>query len=190
MNYPNKKTTMHKNIINYKNRGLDLEDDINNSNKYYLENNIALIYKKPTPIKVVKVDYNKRIHTVIKEAYYDIPSTTDYNGLYKGMYIDFEAKETQSNTSFSLNNIHAHQIKHLISVLNHGGISFLIIRFCKLNKTFLLSASDLKSFLDENTRKSIPLSYIEEKGFLIKEGFYPRLDYISLIDNMYNSDNN
>lgn len=188
MRYPNKKKLENENIINYKNRGLDLEDDINNSNKYYLEKDIAIIYKKPTPIKVVKVDYNGRINTVIKEAYYEIPSTTDYNGIYKGKYIDFEAKETQSKTSFALSNIHNHQIKHLMSVLNHGGISFLIIRFYKLNKTFLLETSKLKSFLENNDRKSIPLSYIEKNGYIIKEGYYPRLDYITIIDKLYIGD--
>lgn len=188
MKYPNKKKLENENIINYKNRGLDLEDDINNSNKYYLEKDIAIIYKKPTPIKVVKVDYNGRINTVIKEAYYEIPSTTDYNGIYKGKYIDFEAKETQSKTSFALSNIHNHQIKHLMSVLNHGGISFLIIRFYKLNKTFLLETSKLKSFLENNDRKSIPLSYIEKNGYIIKEGYYPRLDYITIIDKLYIGD--
>lgn len=185
LKYPSKKILQDNNIINYKNRGLGLENDINNSNKYYLEHDIALIYKKPTPIKVVKVDYNNRINTVIKEAYYEIPSTTDYNGLYKGKYIDFEAKETQSKTSFSLKNIHDHQIKHLINVLNHGGISFLIIRFCTLNKTFLLETSKLESFLNNETRKSIPLSYIENNGYIIKEGYYPRLNYIALVDKLY-----
>ena len=106
MNYPNKKKIINENYIYYGKRGMNLEDDINSSNKYYLDNDIAVIYKKPTPIKVVKVDYNKRINTKITEAYYEIPSTTDYNGIYKGKYIDFEAKETKSKTSFSLNNIH------------------------------------------------------------------------------------
>lgn len=188
MRYPNKNIVQNVKIINYKNRGLDLEEDINNSNKYYLENNIAIIYKKPTPIKVVKVDYNKRIHTVIREAYYEVPSTTDYNGIYKGKYIDFEAKETQGKTSFALKNIHPHQIRHLFSILEHGGISFLIIRFCNLNKTFLLDTSKLKIFLEENDRKSLPLSYIEKNGYLIKEGYYPRLDYIKLVDKLYIGD--
>lgn len=185
MNYPNKKKKVQKNEINYANRGMGLEADINNSNKYYLENDIAIIHKKPTPIKVVKVDYNKRINTKITEAYYEIPSTTDYNGIYKGKYVDFEAKETKSKTSFSLNNIHMHQIKHLINVEKHGGISFLIIRFVNLNKTFLLETKYLEEFINNNDRKSIPYSYVELHGFVIDEGYYPRLDYIKILNLLY-----
>ena len=178
MNYPNKKEIINENYIYYGKRGMNLEDDINSSNKYYLDNDIAVIYKKPTPIKVVKVDYNKRINTKITEAYYEIPSTTDYNGIY----IDFEAKETKSKTSFSLNNIHKHQIDHLIKVKNHGGISFLIIRFTTINKTFLLETQKLEEFLYNNERKSIPLSYINDNGYLINENYNPRLEYIKIVD--------
>jgi len=183
MNYPNKKKTNGNNYIEYGKRGMTLESDLNSSNKYYLENDIAVIYKKPTPVRVVKVDYNKRINTKIVEAYYEVPSTTDYNGIYKGKYIDFEAKETKSKTSFNLNNIHNHQIQHLKKVEEHGGISFLIIRFTLLDKTFLLFTKDFINYIDNNNRKSIPINYIEEKGYLIKNGFNPLIDYIKIIDN-------
>ena len=36
----------------YANRGMGLENDINETNKYYLTYDIALIYKKPTPIRL------------------------------------------------------------------------------------------------------------------------------------------
>lgn len=187
MNYPIKKNSSNK-FISYANRGMSLEEDINITNKYYLDNDIAIIYKKPTPIKVVKVDYNNRINTVIKEAYFEIPSTTDYNGIYKGKYIDFEAKETKSKSSFTIKNIHPHQIKHLINVKKHGGISFLIIRFTNLDKTFLFKTKYLEEFLNNNSRKSIPLSFIEEKGFLIKTRYNPRIDYIKAVDNYFRSE--
>lgn len=179
MNYPNKKEHTNKTHIEYGNRGMTLESDINSSNKYYLDNDIAVIYKKPTPIKAVKVDYSKN---KITEGYYEIPSTTDYNGIYKGKYIDFEAKETKSKTSFPISNIHKHQIKHLVRVTEHGGISFIIIRFTTINKTFLIFTKDFINYFENNIKKSISLSYIEEKGFLIKDGYNPIVDYLSIVD--------
>ena len=182
MNYPFKKEISNNRVTQYGKRGMTLESDINISNNYYLNNDIAIIYKKPTPIRVVKVDYNKRINTKITEAYYEIPSTTDYNGIYKGKYIDFEAKETKSKTSFSLNNIHKHQILHLKRINDHGGISFLIIRFTSLDKTFLLTTDAFLNYINNNDRKSIPIKYIEENGYIINNGYNPIVDYIKIID--------
>ena len=173
--------------INFANRGMALESDINLSNEYYRVNDIAYIYKKPTPIKLVKVDYQK---SLINEAYFLTPSTTDYNGKYKGKYIDFEAKETTCKTSFALANIHEHQIKHLIDVQRHGAISFLIVRFIHNNETYLLDTMDLKYFLENYDRKSIPLSFFKERGKLVKMKYNPRLDYIEVINNTYFGGNN
>ena len=166
----------------YANRGMGLEDDINLSNEYYKINDIAYIYKKPTPIKLVNVDYKRGL---IKEAYFKTPSTTDYNGIYKGKYIDFEAKETTSKTSFSLANIHPHQIKHLIDVERHGAISFLIIRFTNLDRTYILLTKDLDEFIKNNKRKSIPLNYFEKYGTIIKMKYSPRIDFLKEIDKIY-----
>jgi len=192
MNYPNgikkvKQDEISKetlNQMNHKNRGMTLENDINSSNEYYREIDKAYIYKKPTPIKITKVDYPSRDKAIIKEAFFTIPSTTDYNGLYKGKYIDFEAKETRSKTSFTLSNIHEHQIKHLKNISRHNGIAFLIVRFTTLNKTYLLKAEDFVEFTKNNDRKSIPLEYFEEKGYILKDGYIPRIDYLKVIDNI------
>ena len=132
----------NKILSSHANRGMDLENDINNTNSYYLDNDIAIVYKKPTPIKVSKVNYNKN-HTIITEAFYEMPSTTDYNGIYKGKYIDFDAKEVKNSSSFALSNLHAHQLKHLKRVKEHGGISFLIVRFYKNNITYLIEIDEL-----------------------------------------------
>lgn len=185
MKYP-KGIKLDKNHnISYDNRGMNLEHDINLTNEYYVLNDIAFIYKKPTPIKITKVSYPSRDKAVIKEAFFKEPSTTDYNGLYKGKYIDFEAKETNNLTSFPLNNIHKHQVNHIRNIVRHKGIAFLIIRFNRLNKTYLLKGEDFISFLDENTRKSIPVNYLEEKAFLIKEAYIPRLNYLDIINKEY-----
>jgi len=180
MNYPGG-IKKRERIINYSNRGMNLEADINDSNKYYLDMNVAIIHKKPTPITINKVDYHSRRDATITEAKFKIPSTTDYNGIYKGYYIDFEAKETKL-TSFPLNNIHEHQIKHLIDIDEHGGIGFIIVRFTKLSKTYYLGIKELKFFLENENRKSIPIVFFEEHGHIIKEGLRPRLDYLKVVD--------
>ena len=155
---------------------MTLEAELNDTNKYYLENDIVVIYKKPTPIKIVK-----QINEKIVNAYFEKPSTTDYNGLYNSKYIDFEAKET-TKTAFPLSNIHQHQIKHMENVLNHGGICFLIVRFTKINETYLLFAKDLLDFLENESRKSIPRDYFKEKGYIIKDKLMPKVDYIEIIN--------
>lgn len=186
MNYPGgvRKDRLVSNT-NYGNRGMNLEGDLNSSNQYYVDTLKAFIYKKPTPIKIVKVDYACREAARIKEAYFTEPSTTDYNGIYKGKYIDFEAKETKSRTSFSLNNIHPHQIRHLRNIRSQNGIAFLIVRFTTINKTFLLLADDFFSFIDNNKRKSIPIDYFNDKGYILKEKLQPRVDYLEIIDQIY-----
>ena len=110
---------------------MNLENLINQSNDYYLKKDCALIYKKPTPIGVVDVSY-KNHKKVIEKAYFKEQSTLDYNGLYRGKYIDFDAKETLNKTSFPLSNIHEHQINHIRNVIRHNGIAFLIIRILQI----------------------------------------------------------
>ena len=185
MNYPGKINSKVNSTINYANRGMNLETELNETNNYYLIHDIAVIYKKPTPITIYKVDYKSRNDAIIREARFKIPSTTDYNGIYKGKYIDFEAKETKNKTSFPLSNIHEHQLNHLRSIVNHGGIAFIIVRFISYNETYYVSAEKLFSFLDNTDRKSIPYSFFKENGHLILDRYNPRVDYISVINDLY-----
>lgn len=185
MRYPSGvKVTQTKNIY-YGNRGMTLEHDLNETNNYYLIHDIAIIHKKPTPITINRVDYKSRCDAVIKEARFKIPSTTDYNGIYKGKYIDFEAKETKNKTSFPLSNIHSHQIEHLRGILKHGGIAFIIVRFISFNKTFYLGADELIKFIDSNDRKSIPYEFFLEYGYQIVDKYNPRVDYIEIINKLF-----
>lgn len=186
INYPTGKKANNSCVFQQgSNRGMDLEKDINDSNLFYRENGRALIYKKPTPVQVVKVDYPNRNHAKISEAYYKIPSTTDYNGIYRGKYIDFEAKETKSNTAFSFKYIHPHQMEHLIQVQKHGGIAFIILRFTSLNETYLIDASIMMHAIKTLKRKSIPYTMVVEEGYLIAEGYLPRLKYLDIVDTVY-----
>ena len=165
------------------NRGMDLEKEINLSNEYYKSHDICLITKRPTPINIVKVDYSKGAK--ITHAYFEEQSTTDYNGVYKSRYIDFEAKNTKNKTSFPLNNITKHQIEHLKKVIYHGGIAFFIINFESLNKVYLLDAKYVIDFYENGERKSIPFSCFIDHGIEIEQGYNPRLKYIDAIEKKY-----
>ena len=185
LNYPNKKNDFTQKT-NYSNRGMQLESDINFANKYYLRNDIAVIHKKPIPIQVVEVNYPNRASAMITKAFYQVPSTTDYNGIFEGKYIDFEAKETNSATSFSLSNIHEHQVEHMEKIVQHGGITFIIVRFKKIDRTFLLPYKKFKVFYKrslEGGRKSITLKEFETNGYELPFHYKIRLDYLTIVKN-------
>lgn len=181
MKYPGNIKKTYKPVVNYKNRGMDLEAIINEACTYYLEKNMAVIYKKPTPIGVVDVDYKNG--AVIKKAYFKEPSTLDYNGIYKGKYIEFDAKECHDKTSFPLKNIHEHQIMHIRRILEHGGYAFLIISMN--NEYFLFRGEDLLEFIKQNNRKSIPFHIIKEKGYSLFYKYHIGLDYLKGIEEIY-----
>lgn len=167
---------------------MTLEEDLNETNTYYLERKIAVIHKKPTPVQIVKVDYPSRSAAVIKEAYFKQASTTDYNGVYRGKYIDFEAKETKNSTSFPLQNFHQHQIDHMEQVLSQNGICFVILRFSISEEIYFLDASYLLDFWNRQVnggRKSVTKKEIQDVGVLIPIGYQPRIHYIAVIDHLY-----
>lgn len=169
--------------IDFANRGMTFETAINDSNLYYLAHGKAVIHKKPTPVQIVKVDYPKRSRAKIVEAYFRQASTTDYSGVYRGHYIDFEAKETRQKTAMPMKNFHAHQIEHMRQVLAQDGICFVLLHFSTLKETFLLPAQALIDFYQvDQGSKSMPVTYIREHGFEITWGAYPSLPYLDIVD--------
>ncbi|MFV0380236.1 MAG: Holliday junction resolvase RecU [Anaerorhabdus sp.] len=183
--YPNGKKLINSNkTVSAGNRGMSLEKEINQTNKFYLISKVANIHKKPTPIQIVKVDYPHRSAAKISEAYFKVPSTTDYNGVYNSRAIDFEAKECASKTSFPFSSIHKHQIEHLKDVINHGAIGFMIIRFSFYDKTYLVDGKKIIEAYN-GKRKSIPYSWFDEEAHLIPHGFNPRVDYLKIVNQVY-----
>ena len=177
------KKTKEEISISAANRGMDLENDINLSLEYYREKDIALIYKRPTPINIVKVDYSHGARII--DAYFEEQSTTDYNGIYKGKYLDFEAKNTKNKASFPLANITKHQITHLKKVKIQGGITFFVICFQSRNEVYLIDGSFVIDFFEKEERKSIPYEIFTKHGYLIEQGYIPRLHLIEAIDKAY-----
>ena len=199
MNYPNGKPfkvnkaqvgrtgTLKSSKIDYGGRGMSLENDIEHSNSYYLKHGMAVIHKKPTPVQIVNVHYPQRSKAVINEAYFRTPSTTDYNGLYQGHYIDFEAKETKNKTSFPLSNIHEHQVTHMDACYQHQGIVFLLIRFKSFDEVYLLPYAKFQKFwkrFKNDGKKSITVEELRKNGYYIPYQYQPRLNYLKAVDKL------
>ncbi len=185
--YPNGSKAKFKNSVNLANsskRGIALEDDINITNAYYLDLDMAVIHKKPVPIQIVDVSYPTRNKAEITRAYYVTPSTTDYNGVYKGRAIDFEAKQTNSLTSFPFSSIHDHQIQHLKRVINQDGIAFVLIRFTAFSETYYVCAKKIIPLYYEK-RRSLPYKWFKENAHLIPFSLTPPVDYLKIIDQLY-----
>jgi recombination protein U len=142
-----------------------------------------VITKRPTPINVVKVDYQRGAK--ITHAYFEKQSTTDYNGIYRGKYIDFEAKSTNNKTALPIANITIHQQQHLARIIAQGGIAFLLISFVTRDEVYVIKASDFLSFIAKEKRQSLPYLWIKGKGKRVPILYQPRLDYLSAIDALF-----
>ena len=193
MNYPNRgshqiNTVKEEKHTIFANRGMDFEKAINSSNTYYDDQKRAIISKRPTPIHIVEVDYKNSCR--ITNAYFEKQSNADYNGVYRGKYIDFECKETKSKTSLTFNNIYSHQINHLEKVVFHGGIAFFLIYFITLNQVYLADAKEINNRYKEGRKKSISINELKEIGHLVEQGYIPRLNYLDVVDRVYFNEKN
>lgn len=170
--------------INFANRGMRFEEAINQSNEYYRNRSQAVVHKKPIPLQIVKVDYPRRSAAVIKEAYFKEASTTDYNGVYKGYYLDFEAKETKNKTSFPFKNFHEHQIAHMEQCIKQQGICFVLLWFSSLERCFFLDSKLLIHYWRnrKNQKKSLPIAVIEDNAIEIQPKIAPRIPYLEAVD--------
>lgn len=123
-------------------RGSMLEEMINRTNEKYRERGLALIQKVPTPITPVRIDKDTRHITL---AYFDQKSTVDYIGAVQGIPVCFDAKECAVDT-FTLANIHSHQVAFMEDFEKQGGISFLIIYYTHKELIYYLPFRCLKEF--------------------------------------------
>jgi len=125
-------------------RGSTLEDLINLTNDLYRSKGLALVQKIPTPIKPIKID---KENGNISLAYFEKDSTVDYIGVVQGVPVCFDAKECAVDT-FTLRNIHEHQLKFMEEFEQQQGISFLLVFFTGRNEYYYLRYKELKSYVD------------------------------------------
>lgn len=181
--YPTMKSEAQYQKNKYKNtanQGMALEEMINNTNAFYQQRNIAFINKRPTNVKILKTSDKYKI----TDAVFLSPSTLDYVGVCDGHYLDFEAKETNSNKGFPMQNIALHQIQAMQAIINQKGITFAIIFLKSFNEIYLLDGQILID-AHQNHQTIIPYEEIKNKAALIKSGFFTPVDYIKVVKEKY-----
>jgi len=162
-------------------RGSALEEMINLSNDKYLDSHLALIQKIPTPITPIDIDHNTKQVTL---AYFDKKSTVDYIGAVQGIPVCFDAKECKEDT-FTLHNIHEHQIEFMKEFERQGGISFFLLYYTKRDIFYYLKLDTFLSFYERANnggRKSFRFDELSEDYFFkSKSGILvPYLDKLNL----------
>ena len=163
--------------------GVAFENLINFSNDMYKRKNIALVTKRATPVVVTKLFKDGRI----KEGYFEKKSTVDYDGIYKGRMIAFEAKATTNKTSFALQNISPHQIEYLEQAEKLGVICFFLIEFSIEHSIFLVPFELIKEYVHAaklGGRKSIPRAVFNDKAYLVKPTDRALVDYLYYVDKL------
>ncbi len=146
-------------------RGSSLEDFVNRTNEKYQQHHLALVQKIPTPITPVRIDKATRHITL---AYFDQKSTVDYIGTIQGIPICFDAKECKTDT-FSLNNIHSHQLEFMEEFELQKGISFFLISFTSRQLFYYLPFRKIKEYMDryhQGGRKSFRFDELDPKYIL------------------------
>lgn len=168
-------------------RGSILEELINHSNEKYLDHNLALIQKIPTPIKPINID--KESHHITL-AYFDQKSTVDYIGVVQGVPVCFDAKECNSNI-FPLQNIHEHQIEFMSNFEKQGGIAFIILYFISYDEKYYIPFTDIKKFWNRSKdggRKSFTYDEVN-KEYKIRSASGIIIHYIEMIQKDLDSRN-
>lgn len=160
-------------------RGSTLEELLNRTNEKYLQNNLALIQKVPTPITPINIDKSTRHITL---AYFDQKSTVDYIGVVQGVPVCFDAKECHTDT-FPLANIHEHQVNFMQNFENQQGVAFILISFTHKNEFYYMRFEELLKFWNraqEGGRKSFRYEELSKEFFLSETPgvFIPYLEAI------------
>ena len=161
-------------------RGSTLEDFVNRTNEYYMEKNLALIQKIPTPITPVRMD---KEHRQITLAYFEQRSTVDYIGVVQGIPVCFDAKECVADT-FPLQNIHEHQIEFMGRFEKQEGIAFFLLYYSAKNILYYMRYEEMMKFWNREKkggRKSFRLEELDPEFFMeLRRGsLVPYLDGIN-----------
>ncbi|MFD2330640.1 Holliday junction resolvase RecU [Cohnella sp. GCM10020058] len=165
------------------NRGAAFEAMINHCNMRYENAGIALINKRPTPVKILSARGN-RVTACLQQA-----STVDYDGFYRQRGIAFEAKSIAEGARFPLDKLQQHQFDYLSKAHYIGNVpSFLLVEYAEHRAVFLLPFVKLEMIWKAQSSvrgsRSIHIADMERHGFEVTPGRVP-LDYLAAVDHVW-----
>ena len=149
------------------------ENIIDHVNQIYEKRGLALVSKIPVPVKVTQISSGQ-----ITQAFFEKKSTVDYCGVFRGISICFDAKETNKDY-LPLQNIHEHQVEYMDKFKKHGGFSFLICNFKTHGIYQFIPFEIVARFWEDSKsggRKSIPMSALDPQYMIPSQNGLP--DYI------------
>jgi recombination protein U len=161
------------------NRGMGLENMIEATNRSYRHKGLAVVNKRPTPVVIMKKLAGGRIEGRLEKC-----STVDYDGVYRGRSLQFEAKSTRTNR-LPLSNFHPHQIEHLRKTAAHGAISFVLWEVVPAGLVLYLPADVVIRAWDAQSnggRKSIAYDDVFAMERVVRSTRGVPLDYLAVID--------
>ena len=163
--------------INYKNRGMFLESVINNSIKLIHYNNEGYFQKQNLNIKFKKINKSGK-QIKIKKGYVYNKTNVDYIGIYKGIFIAFEAKSTELDYLL-LSNIRKHQHKFLEKINGYKGISFYIVCYKKYNEFYIVTLKDI-----EKCEKKLKRTYCKKYCTSLSLTYPGTINFVEYIDRL------
>ena len=126
-------------------------------NKYRKEGK-AYIIKIPGEVTIIRKGAK-----IVNALHRQKSDCLDFLGLMPdGKGIVFEAKTTKNKTSFPLSNIQEYQYRLADELLGYVQSVFYIVEFRELNEIYLVHSNKIKEFINNNERKSIPISWFRE----------------------------
>lgn len=162
-------------------RGMSFENLINMSNAIYERKGKAVINKRSTPMKIIGETKGGQHLCVFSEK-----STVDYDGVYRGRSIQFEAK-TIKEKRFPLNKITDDQIDFLNRSEAQGAICFLLVEMRARQTIYLVPNQMLQKYIRDaknGARKSIPIDDMGVYAWLVESRNGVPLAYLDVVDKL------
>lgn len=161
-----------------KNKGMYIEQLIDKTINYYIDNNICLIERRFLPIKIIKKEKDTIIGKLLSKSY------VDFFGMYKTKFITFETKQCNDNI-FNLNLLKKHQYEHMQFVWEKGGLSFLIVHFFDYDETFLVLHEQINNWFKSKNRNIDIQEFKKNINIYNVQVIFPGiLDLVSVLENI------